>query len=119
MSNLIFKLKNVTSEEAGEVRQLLEDNNIAIYETDSGFFGTSVAGYWLEDISEKPRARTLLADYAQQRQQRVQAEYRAKYELGEIETFWQRFKNQPLRLSLSLVVVVLILSISIIPFFAM
>ena len=117
MSNLIFKLKNVTAEEADEVRQLLATNNISIYETDSGLFGTSVAGYWLHDIEQKPIAQNLLADYAQQRQQRVRQAYIEQEQLGKIETFWQRFKAQPVRIGLSLLAVTIILAISIIPFF--
>ena len=119
MGKLIFKLKNVTDEEAEEVRLLLADNNIAIYETDSGFFGTSVAGFWLCDDAQQESANTLLKDYAQQRLQRVRSEYQRQREAGEVETFWQRCARQPLRLLVAMLVVSLILTISIMPFFVL
>ena len=116
MGRLIFRLKYVTDEEADEVRQLLIDNDIAHYETASGLFGTSVAGIWLKDNSQEEIARTLLKDYGEQRAERVRQEHQNQRDLGEVETFWQRCKTQPLRLLFAFVAVGCILFFSIMPF---
>lgn len=117
MACLIFKLKHVTQEEADEVRQLLADNNIGIYETDTGLFGTSVAGFWLVDDGDEATAKALLDNYAKERLQRVRGEYQRQRQLGQVETFWQRCKTQPLRLGLAVLAIGAILSLSVLPFF--
>jgi len=119
MGSLIFKLRNVTDEEANEVRLLLADNSIAIYETDSGFFGTSVAGFWLHDDDQRETAKALLDEYAQQRLLRVRDEYQRQRDAGELETFRQRVVRQPIRFLGALLVVAVILIISIMPFFVL
>lgn len=118
MSCLIFKLKHVTQEEADEVKQLLADHNIAVYETDSGVFGTSVAGLWLHDVEQKNEAKALLAEYTLVRQQRVRAEYQRLRDRGEIETLWQRFKAKPVQLTLAAIAVGFILLFTVMPFFS-
>ena len=117
MAYLIFKLKYVTQEEVDEVRQLLTDHDIPYYETGAGLFGTSVAGLWVCDEKQQDIAKTLLKEYAEQRQQRVQSEYRHQRELGEIETIWQRFIAHPLRVLLAFGAIAFILYFSLVPFF--
>lgn len=67
MAKLIFRLRDVEIDEVIEVKQLLEDNDLAVYETDGGMFGLSIAGLWLIDTERYQEAKTLLADYAEQR----------------------------------------------------
>lgn len=116
MGRLIFRLKYVTDEEADEVRQLLDDNNIETYETAAGLFGTSVAGIWLKDNSQEQKARALLKDYGEQRSDRVRQELQNLREAGEVETFWQRCKSQPFRLLFAFAAITCILAFSIVPF---
>lgn len=116
MSRLIFNLKNVTDEEAEEVRQLLADNDIGIYETNTGFFGTSTAGYWLHEPNQESLAKSLLKQYAQDRAERVRLAYQIECEQGLTETFWQRCLSQPLRLFFAILAIGFILFVSLVPF---
>lgn len=119
MGTLLFRLSQVPTDEAQDIRQLLEDNDIDYYETHAGFFGTSVAGLWLERKDQQERARTLLSQYQQERLQRVRADYECRLAAGEVENLWQRIKRQPLKVLLCLVAVVIILYFSIMPFMRM
>lgn len=117
MGSLIFKLTHVTLEEANEVRDLLSENEIEFYETDSGFFGTSVAGLWLKDDSNKPKAKQLLTDYAASRSIHVKQEYAEKLASGNVDTMWIKFKQRPFRFLFAMAVVIVILYLSIIPLY--
>ena len=70
MSKLLFKLRNVPDDEALEVRELLELNDIDYFETTPGNWGISMPGLWLHDADDFPRARALLDDYQADRAQR-------------------------------------------------
>lgn len=109
MSVLIFKLNDVSDEEADDVRDLLEENSIDFYETSAGRWGVSVAGIWVKDKEKFVVARKLIDEYQLQRIER----------LGSItikESLWGRFKAAPMQLLAMLVIVALVLYVSIVPF---
>ena len=67
MAKLIFRLRDVEVDEIVEVKQLLEEHELDVYETSGGLFGLSVAGLWLVDDSRYQEARDVLDEYAKSR----------------------------------------------------
>jgi len=110
MSVLIFRLNDVSEEEAEDVRQLLAENGCGFYESSAGRWGVSVAGLWLQDESQKDQARALIDEYQQQRMARIRA-------AGEPEeSTWGRFKRAPLAFVAMMLLVVVVVYISVAPF---
>lgn len=97
MSKILFRLRHVPDDEADEVRALLDDNDIAFFETSPGNWGVSMPAIWVNDDTDFDRARLLLDEYQQQRSVRVKEEYELSRERGEARTTWQAFQESPLR----------------------
>lgn len=116
MSTLIFRLNHVEEDEAEEVRQLLRDHELEFYETNAGRWGVSVAGLWLKDESRADHARSLLQDYAEQRQRQQRIDYLEARRRGELPSHWQRFKLAPARYIAIGLLVATIAYLSISPF---
>lgn len=111
MPTLLIKLNNAPIDEVAEIYDLLESNNIDFYETDSGRWGISVAGFWLRDDAQLPQAKQLLEEYQQQRSERVREEYK-----GNTDSFLRRLFRQPVMVFLYLLAILGIFYISMIPF---
>ena len=116
MPELLFRLNNVPEDEAFEVRQLLEENQIDFYETPGGNWGISVAGIWLRDKSQLADAKQLLDDYQRERQQRVRAEYLEQKNRGEQVTLWRRICANPIQVIALTALAAVILYFSVKPF---
>lgn len=112
MARLLFRLNNVSFDEAEAVRALLHEADVAFYETDSGMFGLSIAGIWLSDNTLYPKARQLLDDYAARRALDIQLASDA----DNSDTLFARALRQPLRFIGVLTLVVLIVYLSVWPF---
>lgn len=93
MAILLFRLNDVPSDEAHEVRELLDAAGIPFYETSAGNWGISVAAIWLPEEDDFVRARLLLDDYQQQRAF-IQ---RQRYLEQQPEGFWQYHRRKPLQ----------------------
>ncbi len=119
MAKILFRLRQVPDDEADDVRQLLDDHAIDWYETSAGRFMISFPAIWLRDESQEDRARALLAEYQQERVQRVRSERAEKLANGELETLSQRIAANPAATILVLFAIVFILYISITPFLSM
>lgn len=119
MSKLIFKLRNVSDDEAQEVRELLENNEIEFFETNAGNWGISLPALWLKKDDQFSEARQLLDNYQRERSARIREEYELSRERGEIRTIWSSFLENPTRfiLYLGLVAAVLFFSLRFFVFF--
>jgi hypothetical protein len=115
MAKMIFRLNNVPEEEADAVRELFKEHDVDFYETSAGKFGISVAGIWLKDESEVPRARRLIEDFQADHSARMRQDWQDSVERGEADTFWRRLRREPLRMVLFLLAIAVILYISIVP----
>lgn len=113
MPVLLYKLNGVPPDEATEIRQLLEDNNILFYETSSGNWGVSLAAIWLSDESCLERAQHILREYQKKRQIRVRGEY---LQSVSSKSKLSLLTDNPLRFLLYITFVLLILYFSTIPF---
>lgn len=79
------------------MRQLLDEHNIAWFETTPGNWGISMPALWIQDVSEFERARALIDEYQAARTVRVREEYQRARAMGQAPTFWQTFRENPLR----------------------
>ncbi|MFQ3789791.1 DUF6164 family protein [Halomonas sp. A29] len=116
MAALLFRLANVTEEEAWEVRRLLDEQGFDTYETHAGFWRLGVDAIWLRDASQLEAAREVLERYQIERQERVQREHADRVERGEAPTLWQRLRHHPVQMLLVALAVVAMLALTLVPF---
>ena len=117
MSVLIFRLNGASEQEADEVRELLEQHDLVFYETSAGRWGISVAGLWLSDESQKLRARELIEQYQEGREQRFER-WRSQ-QPGFLMGLWYSFSARPIAFVLTVLLLVAIVFISLSPFLDM
>ena len=63
MSKLVFRLRNVPEDEAQDVREILENNDIGYFETSAGNWGISLPAIWINETEEFDQARQLIDEY--------------------------------------------------------
>ena len=112
MAKLLFRMRDVPDDEAEEVRELLTQNEIPFFETFAGNWGISMPGLWLVDEQRFDEARALLDEYQEVRSTRVKSQYLKQREQGEIGTFWESFRAEPVRFSVYLGLAALVLFLS-------
>ncbi|MCC5881029.1 MAG: hypothetical protein JJU25_00125 [Halomonas sp.] len=116
MATLLFRLANVSEEEAWEVRRLLDEHGFDTYETHAGFWRLGVDAIWLRDDAQREAAREVLERYQAERQERVQQEYADRIERGQVPSLWQRLLHHPIRSLLVSLAVIAILALTLLPF---
>lgn len=112
MSSLFFNLTGVPSDEADDVRALLNANGIAFYETHAGLLGISLPAIWLHDAEDMPAARLLFADYQLQRATQQRALYRQRKQQGLQPSFWSHNFKHPIRFISHVLISALIVYVS-------
>ena len=112
MAVLIFNLRYVPDDEAQEVRDLLSENAIDYFETSGGVLGISVPGLWLKNKDQLEKARQLIDDYQQQRQDTARAAYHSTP-----RSFMDLFRENPLRFVTIILLVSLLAYIMVFTFF--
>lgn len=112
----LIKLRNVPDDEAYEIRQLLQDNEIEFYETSPGLLGFSTPAIWLSRPEQLDQAKELLQTYQQQRYLRAKETYRQQVASGQQRTLFTIAKENPIRFIGYVALIVLILYFSIKPF---
>lgn len=117
MSKLLLNLRNVLDDEADEVRAMLDEHAIAFYETRPSMWGISAGGIFVTEDADIVQAKRLMADYQQQRQIRVRAEFAAAKQAGTTETFWMVLRAEPGRVVLTLLAVFFLLGLVALPVF--
>jgi hypothetical protein len=116
MSVRLCNLRDVSTGELEEMRQLLDEHHIDYYETPAGKWGISPPAIWLIDETRLQEARDLLATYQQERSQRMRAEYEQQKSLGQVETLLDRVKRDPFRFLFYLAIIIAVMYFSIKPF---
>lgn len=117
MSKLLIKLRHAPEDEILEIRSLLEEHQIDFYETETGPWGISAPGIWLNDENQHERAKALLDEYQEHRFLQKRAEYERLRRAGQHRTFLQNLMEKPLQVILYGLIIGLILYFSISPFF--
>jgi hypothetical protein len=116
MAVLIFKLRNVPDDEAHDIRELLNRNDIDYYETTAGMFGISVPGLWLKSKDQLKIASQLIDDYSKARQNEAREEYNLQRRQGTARTFMDMLKENPAHYISSILAIFLICYFMIIVF---
>jgi hypothetical protein len=119
MSRLVFRLRNVPTDEAQDIRELLEDNDIAYFETSAGNWGISLPAIWIHKSEKFELTRQLIDEYQIERTKRLRKEYQSSRANGEVKTVWQSFTKNPLRFTAfsAIIVVILIIYMRVFVFF--
>lgn len=116
MTTLLLNLRQVPDDEAEAVRALLEEHGIPFYETAPSLWGISFGGIWLSNPEDKDNAKTLVAEYQEERARSERQRYEQAKQDGTAPTLWQRFCEQPVRALGVLIAVAALLLITLVPF---
>lgn len=116
MARLLFKLAQVPDDEANEIRQLLDQNQIDYYETNAGLFRVGLDAIWLADGAQEERARALIQGYQAERASQAQENYAQLVAAGQAPSLWQHFCAQPVRFLLLVIAILFVLGITLVPF---
>lgn len=112
MAKLIFKMRNVPDDEALEVRELLEANEIEYFETFAGNWGMSMPALWVKHDQQFSEARRLIDEYQGLRAQRIKSEYESQRARGDTRTMWHSFLEDPFRFAAVVIGIGLVLYFS-------
>lgn len=113
MAKIIFRLNDVSDDEAHDVRELLASHAIDFYETSAGNWGVSMPAIWLKDDDQFEQARELLDAYQKERTIRMRAEYARLKQEGKNKTFFDAVKEKPVSFTIHLAVAWLVIYLSI------
>lgn len=115
MSKLLLNLRYVPDDEAADVRKLLDDQDIAWYETDPGNWWISAGGIWVKHDADLARAREAMAAYQADRAQVARATQARDVAEGRAETFADRLREDPAGVAIRIVGMLLILALMALP----
>lgn len=115
MAKLLFRLNGVPDDEADDVRTLLQEHAIEIYETNAGRWLIGVAAIWLPDELEYVKARALIDAYQAERYRRLQQE-KTHNKQSVAQGLFSRLWQSPLEFLMVTLALLFVLSISIYPF---
>jgi hypothetical protein len=116
MSVMLFKLRRVEDDEAGEIRVLLTEHDIDFYETSNGRWGLGYAAIWLHDDEKLEEGKALIVAYQQQRFKLAREAYAQLCLEGNQPTLWKIIKARPLQVIFVLIAVVIVSLFVLTPF---
>ena len=116
MSVLLFRLNGVPDDEAYDIRELLNNNDLSYYETSAGKWGISTAAIWLTDNNQLQKAQLLIEEYEQERLLRARKEFEQLKDEGKIDNLFDKFRQNPIQFVCYFAIIVLIAYVSIKPF---
>lgn len=96
MSALLFKLRNVPDDEADDIRSLMHEHAIEIYETSAGNWGISMPAIWVQHNDDLPKAKELVKTYQQERARTAREAYNEDRRSGRAPSLWQSVSKRPL-----------------------
>lgn len=111
MAKKVYALRNVPDDEVDEMRALLREHDIDFHETDAGFFGIGTAAIWVKQAEQFDQAKTLIADYQQQRFERARGEYEELKAQGRQPRLLDAFRARPGKMLVYLFFALLLLSL--------
>ncbi len=112
MALLLFSLRHVPDDEAADIREVLEENQIDFYETHAGNWGISMPAIWLRDKQQHEQARLLIDEYQEQRQLIIREEYAQLKQSGKAPTFIRNLWQYPAQTILFIAAIALVLYLS-------
>lgn len=112
MAKILFRLNDVSDDEANDVRELLTHNTIDFYETSAGNWGVSMAAIWIKDEQQYQQARSLLDAYQIERANRVREEFALQKKLGHHKTIFDAIQQNPINVMVHLALALLVIYLS-------
>ncbi|APO94004.1 DUF6164 family protein [Xanthomonas vesicatoria] len=116
MAKLLLNLRNVPDDEADEVRALLREHLMQIYETRPSNWGISAGGIWLSDDADYPRAKAVLDTYQAERGALARAQRQEAIAAGTAETFGALLRKRPVFVIVTLLGMLIVASLVLLPF---
>ncbi|HVJ36406.1 MAG TPA: DUF6164 family protein [Stenotrophomonas sp.] len=116
MAKLLLNLRHVPDDEADDIRDLLETEKIAFYETRPSLWGISAGGLWLQGSDTYPQAKRLLDEYQARRGEQARARRAAELAEGSAETFGKLLRRRPLFVILTLLGMLAVAALVLLPF---
>lgn len=116
MAIMLFKLRGVPEDEAGEVREILDGSGINYYETPPSRWGVSMEAIWLQDEGQLEEAKALIDSYQQERVRKVRQEYEQLRAEGKGVTLLGRIRENPLLFLFTMAMIAFIVYVSVMPF---
>jgi len=117
MAQLVFNLKNVPADEANDIRELLELNQIEFYETSAGRWNISVAAIWINNDDDFVKSRQLINQYQYNLTIRRQQEKSDPESRVHIPDWKEHLLNNPVVIMMYIGAIAIVLALSILPFF--
>lgn len=119
MARLLLNFRHVPDDEILEVRELLQDHDIAYYETKPSRWMISFGGIWLQDEAQAEQAEAVMADYQRRRKAQADEDYEQRRRRGDLETLPGRYRRNPLKFLLALLGMAAVLYFMAYPFLAL
>lgn len=116
MPHHLMNLRHVPDDEADEIRDLFDRNDVHYYETPPSRWGISMGGFWVHDDDEAERARALLNDYQRERQHLQRQRYQEDLQRGEVGGIWHRLRRKPVTTFAAVLAIAVIAFLSLMPF---
>ena len=99
-------------DEAQEVRNLLEKNNVDFFETFSGNWSISIPALWVKHDEQFSKARRIIEDYQIERTKKVKQEFSEHQNTGKNITVGNIFSKSPSKFIGSVFAIFIVLYIS-------
>ncbi|WP_096526115.1 DUF6164 family protein [Candidatus Nitrosoglobus terrae] len=119
MACKLFSLRDVSEDEAEEIRELLNKNEINYYETPSSIWGISTAAIYLKNEHLLEKANLLITRYQTEKAYKARKEHEKLKREGKTETIIDRIKKDPIKIISHLMLIIIILYLSIKPFISL
>ena len=102
MAKQLLNLRNVPDDEAEEVRAFLDEHRIEYYETPPNRWGFTMGAIWIRHDEDHAQAKALMETYQVRRTAAARADYAARKQAGEVETFLTVLRREPVKVLLQL-----------------
>lgn len=102
MAKQLLNLRNVPDDEAEEVRAFLDEHRIEYYETPPNRWGFTMGAIWIRHDEDHAQAKALMKDYQVRRAAAARADYTARQLAGEVDTFLDVLRREPVKVLLQL-----------------
>jgi len=116
MAKLLLNLRHVPDDEAEQVRALMREQRIQIYETCPSNWGISGGGIWVSNDADYRRAKAAMDAYQAQRGAIARAQRQEELSAGTGETFGVVLRRRPLFVVVTLIGMLLVASLVLLPF---
>jgi hypothetical protein len=111
----LISLRGMPEDEYADICALLDENDVAYYETPPSNWFISAGAIWLTNENQLQLAQDLLEAYQRKRAAKARAEYNQEY-AGQFSALVRKFLDNPLLFIIYLAVVVFVIYISVKPF---